>query len=205
MNSPKSGTSLLPIILSAVSIIILAAIAFFSWRALNPPPELPVLKAVPPFQFTERSEEQIDLAALRGNVWIANFIFTRCLGPCPLLSEKMSDLQAELADAADVKLLSFSVDPEYDQPAVLADYARKYAAQEDKWYFLTGRKDILLPFIRENLNLSVVEATASSEIIHTTRFMLVDKSGNIRGYFISDEPDFKARLLAAVAQLREES
>ena len=155
--------------------------------------DLPVYGHVPDFSFTEKSGKPFGLSDLKGRVWIADFIFTRCQGMCPLLTGRMSILQTKL-DHPDIKLVSFSVDPEYDTPGVLSDYASRYQAQKGKWFFLTGDKTTLWNFITEGFSLGVGEATAedlaqgAEPVMHTSRFVLIDPNGNIRGYYDTSEP-----------------
>ena len=99
-----------------------------------------VLGKLSDFSLVERSGEALGLADLKGKVWLAGFVFTHCAGPCPLISAQMSALQRPLAEFEDVRLVSLSVDPERDTPAVLSDYARRYEADPDRWLFLTGKK-----------------------------------------------------------------
>ena len=87
--------------------------------------EMPIYGSVPDFTFQERSGKDIHLSDLNGRVWIADFIFTRCQGQCPLMSGRMAELQEALKTSG-VKLVSFSVDPEHHTPEVLSAYARRF-------------------------------------------------------------------------------
>ena len=91
--------------------------------------------AVPDFTLTERSGSPVSLSDLKNKVWVADFIFTRCAGQCPLMSQKLNQLQRKLKG---VQFVSFSVDPGTDTPKVLSDYAKLYSADPEKWFFLTG-------------------------------------------------------------------
>lgn len=110
---------------------------------------------VPPFSLIDRSGETITLADLRGKIWIADFIFTRCPDVCPLMSAKMAQVQSALADQPDLKLVSISVDPEYDTPAILARYATQLEADPDRWYFLTGDKKAIYRLVRDGFKLAI--------------------------------------------------
>ncbi|MCB0302572.1 MAG: SCO family protein [Calditrichaeota bacterium] len=120
-------------------ILILAGIMFFYGRGWQADPPPPLLSEVPEFTLTERSDRPFGLDDLRGNIWIADFIFTTCAGPCPIMSQRMSRLQSDFANAAKVKLVSFSVDPEQDTPEVLRAYADTYQAQPDKFLVFPDR------------------------------------------------------------------
>ena len=97
---------------------------------------------VPSFELTNQNGQTFGSAQLGGKIWIADFIFTMCPGPCPMISSRMSELQKPL-EKTDVHLVSFSVDPEHDTPQVLRGYAEKLNAQPQRWDFLTGPKDAI--------------------------------------------------------------
>jgi len=168
--------------------------------------KLPNYARVPDFKFTERSGKEIKLADLKGNVWIADFIFTRCQGTCPLLTGQMAGLQEKLAPS-DIKLVSFSVDPEHDTPRVLSEYASRYHAQENKWFFLTGPKNEIWNFVTDGFSLGVSKPTpedlkaGAEPVIHSNRFVLVDRGSNIRGYYDGSEASAVQKLIEDALQL----
>ena len=110
----------------------------------------------PEFRFTERSGDPFGSDELRGKIWIADFVFTSCAGPCPIMSRRMSDLQSDLTELEDVKFVSFSVDPERDTPEVLRQYADSYGAGPN-WYFLTGDRTALYDMCLPGLRLAVAD------------------------------------------------
>jgi len=123
--------------------------------------------AVPDFVLFERSGQPVTRADLLGKVWIASVIFTRCAEECPLVSSHMARLQGTLATEPDVRLVSITVDPAYDTPAVLTRYAQHFAAQPQRWLFLTGDQATIYRLVREGLHLGVVgptEAVRSSAL-----------------------------------------
>src|ERR1700722_14804332 len=100
---------------------------------------LPSYGVVPDFALTDQSNRPfLSANTLRGKVWIADFIFTNCPGPCPRMSAQMRQVDNALHDLKDLRLVSFTVDPVRDTPAVLAKYADHYQAEPGVWYFLTG-------------------------------------------------------------------
>lgn len=117
--------------------------------------ELPVLAQLPPFSLTERSGAPLSQADLAGKVWVADFIFTSCTAECPLMSAELQKLQAAFASSPELRLVSFSVDPETDTPAVLRDYASKYGADAKKWLFATGDRDSLYKLAIDGFKLPV--------------------------------------------------
>lgn len=148
----------------------------------------PVLLAAPEFELIDQSAESFGTRQLKGKVWIANFVFTRCAGPCPVMTSHMAALQFELAGHPqwnDIRLLSISVDPDYDTPAVLAERARIALADPEHWRWLTGARQQVWTLISEGFKLPVGEDAANPDmpILHSQKFVLVDRRGNIRGYY----------------------
>ncbi|MCZ6635035.1 MAG: SCO family protein [bacterium] len=169
-----------------------------------------VLGKLPDFSLVERSGEALGLADLKGKVWLAGFVFTHCAGPCPLISAQMSALQRPLAEFEDVRLVSFSVDPERDTPAVLSDYARRYEADPDRWLFLTGKKKDVYRLILEGFKVTVedgadvMDIEGEDQIVHTLKLALVDRKGQIRAYYVGTEPELEAELIPDVRRLLAE-
>ncbi|MGE5304236.1 MAG: SCO family protein [Alphaproteobacteria bacterium] len=153
---------------------------------------------VPEFSLAERNGRTVTLAELRGKVWIADFIYTSCTDTCPLQSAEMSKLQEHWSYRPDFKLVSFSVDPERDTPQVLARYAEHFKADASRWLFLTGDKGQITRLIQEGFHLSAAPALKSAAgedvILHSPRFVLVDKAAQIRAYYDSRDAEALQRL-----------
>jgi protein SCO1/2 len=161
---------------------------------------LPVLTQLPDFSLVECTGQKLGLADLRGKVWIADFIFTRCPGPCPRMSSRMASLQTNLSSDADLRLVSISVDPEFDTQEVLAKYAAQYRAEGGRWFFLTGDKTAIHNLAKSGFLVGGVDDVT----LHTTRFILVDRQGRVRGYYASsDEEELRKLQNDARALLRE--
>lgn len=144
-------------------------------------PPLPIGPTVPEFSLTERSGQPITRADLLGKVWIADFVFTRCSGPCPTLSARMQALQSALADAPGVKLVTFTLDPVNDTVAVLSDYAKRFHADPQRWWFVTGDKEeVVQKFVIEGLKQTVIPAQGDDPLIHSQYIVIVDAAGRIR-------------------------
>jgi protein SCO1/2 len=143
------------------------------------PKELAILGQVAPFHLISQSGEDFDSATLAGHIWVADFIFTNCEGPCPRMSAYMRALQKATTDLPDLKMVSFTVDPQRDTPPVLHEYGKNYSADPSRWYFLTGDPKILNGLDRDSFKLGTVGAAMD----HSTRFVLVDRKGQIRGYY----------------------
>lgn len=161
--------------------------------------------AVPDFSLTERDGRRITLADLRGKVWVANFIYAQCPGPCPMLSARMRSIQTALADRAkDVLLVSFSLDPVSDTPAVLVDYARRFHADAN-WWFLTNRDvDAMRHLVETGFLQSVVPASGDNPMIHSNYFAVLDRGARIRAFHDGLDPDVKARVVRDVRRLLAE-
>ena len=162
------------------------------WEILSRPEPPPVLGAVPDFALTNRDGRTIRRADLAGSPWIADFIFTRCAASCPMMSLRMARLNRELPAELPARLVSFTVDPDYDTPEVLERYAESFKAPA-RWLFLTGRRDAMHRLSKEGFKLAVDAGGSGDEpILHSTRFVLVDGQGRIRGYYEAfDEPSMK--------------
>jgi protein SCO1/2 len=160
-------------------------------------PPMPVYGRVPEFQLISQTGEPFDRQALIGKIWVADFIFTHCSGPCPRMSAQMRRVQTAVAELPDVRLVSFSVDPERDTPTVLAAYATRYQAQPGRWFFLTGDQKTLDALDRRAFMLGNVDG----KLEHSTRFVLVDRQGRIRGYYGTDQDDPTARLIVDIRRL----
>ncbi|MEP0842761.1 MAG: SCO family protein [Phycisphaerae bacterium] len=163
---------------------------------------------LPGFSLTERSGQTVTLGTLKGKVWVADFIFTTCQGPCPMMTRRMAGLQSNLAGEAGVRFLTITVDPRMDTPDRLRRYADQFRAPKDRWLFLTGEREAIYKLSTEGFRLAAIvddAAAAPSDhpILHSTKFVLVDRQARIRGYYDgTSEEDVKrletdARRLAA--------
>ena len=152
---------------------------------------------------TAEGDMPLSRADLAGRFWIANFIFTRCSGPCPIMTGKLAMLQPVLP--ADVLFVSFSVDPDRDDLDSLRRYARQFEADPKRWRFVRPEKGDLYRIAYEGFRLPVMEdpaAPSGYRVTHSTKFVLVDGEGRIRGYFDSDAADVGDRINAALGRLR---
>lgn len=153
------------------------------------PPPLPVLGLVPDFQLTDERGAPFGSAELRGRVWVADFIFTRCPTVCPLLTGKMRELQHRTRNLGGAfHLVSFSVDPDYDTPARLFEYARAQRASPRAWSFLTGSYDAVQKTVVDGIKVSMGRGTSEDEvrnIFHGSHLVLIDAGLHIRGYYDS--------------------
>ena len=159
---------------------------------------------VPGFQLLNQKGQPFGSAQLAGKIWIADFVYTTCPGPCPMISSRMSELQKPL-EKTDVHLVSFSVDPEKDTPEVLRSYAERLQAQSGRWNFLTGPKSAIYKLSHDGFKLAVSDGSDAQRLpVHSTRMVLVDRRGQIRGYYDATEAEAITKLLADTNHLLRE-
>src|ERR1700722_17041704 len=130
-----------------------AVIALFGSACTGPAP-LSVISQLSPFQLTSQSGKTFDSKSLEGHVWVADFIYTTCPGPCPMMSRRMSEVQRQTSGPPDVCIVFFTVDPAPDTPQALAEYAKHFNADASRWYFLTGDQRTLNDIGRDGFKLN---------------------------------------------------
>lgn len=150
----------------------------------------------------ERSGRALRTSALRGKFTVANFIFTSCSGTCLPMSTQMARLQKASGGAEDLRLVSFTVDPEIDTPERLAKYAREFEADADRWWFLRCTKEDVVRIAYDEARLV---KSPDEIVLHSDKFVLLDDDGAIRAYYspLQDERWIE-KLLADVETLRRE-
>ena len=164
------------------------------------PKDLPVFGDVPEFSLIAQTGQPFDSRTLDGHVWVADFIYTTCTGPCPMMTTHMRQLQNSTLETPDVLLVSFTVDPEHDTPPVLAEYARHFKQDPSRWFFLTGGREALNDLGVHAFKVNSVDGS----LIHSTRLVLVDRARRIRGFYSTDEDGFMPQLMHDVRQLEAE-
>ena len=171
---------------------------------------LPHYGQVTGFQLTNQLGQGVSAIDLTGRVWVADIIFTRCPGPCVKMTRQLAELQAALAPDRPVTLVSLTADPEFDSVEVLRQYADRFGAQPGRWHFLTGRKAEVYDLAIKQLLLAVddtdpAQRTNDADLfIHSTKFVLVDAQGGVRGVFEGTEPESRPRLMEAIQLLLKE-
>lgn len=191
----RATTWLLPVLLVAGAASL--AVAVFlpppgsRWWSRNPAADdRPVAFDLPDFTLTERSGKPVSKADLQGKVWVASFVFTRCSGPCPSVTGTVAKLQADLdlANRPDLRLVTFTVDPDRDTPDELKKYATHFHAHPDRWLFLTGPEADVHRLAKEGFKIAADRSASPTppegqEFDHSTRIAVVDKKGRVRGYY----------------------
>ncbi len=178
---------------------------------------------VPFFSLTERAGRRVTRDDLRGTVWVLDFIYTECTETCPTQSLAFAQLQREFVPDPNFRLVSITVDPAHDTPAVLRSYAERYGAAE-RWWFLTGDQRAIYCLARNGFHLAVSDLCSAGTgdcgvtssfapgaawashgsqglVMHSARFVVVDRHARIRAYHLATDPDSLARLRANVRRL----
>lgn len=158
--------------------------------------------AVPPFTFVERSGKSVSLDDLLGSPWIAVPFYARCMGPCPSMT---GDLRAQVYPqlaGTDVRMVSFSVDPAFDTPEVLEEWAARFSVPDDRWLFLTGAPAEMEAFVREGLKVALARSDDPTveiglAITHATRLPVIDIEGRIAGWYTCAGDDLTREELQA--------
>jgi len=190
----RANECIVRVLLWGVLVLVIVGVVSASiWSSIHPKSDansqstestsrLAVHNELPDFYLTDQHRVPVGLATLLGKVWVADFIFTRCVTICPPMTTEMAALQEEFATEG-LHFVSFSVDPKRDTPEVLSRYAARYGADRNRWSFLTGEKESIYQLAHAGFNLAA--GHQGSDILHSTRFVLVDRYGQVRGYYDS--------------------
>ena len=189
-------------------LIILAVVVppLVSTRTVKP---LPVYGAVTDFSLSDQDGRMVCQADWRGQIRVVDLIFTRCAGPCPIVSATMARLQEALPASPPVRLVTLTSDPAFDTPAVLKKYGERFGARPGVWTFLTGPREMMRHLAMDELMLSMMDKKPAERetpvdlVIHSTRLVLLDQRGRIRGYFDGETTASIPAILAAIHQLNK--
>jgi cytochrome oxidase Cu insertion factor (SCO1/SenC/PrrC family) len=210
MDNPRK--SLQWTVWGALTATILGVVISFVWSrvAADQNIDLPVISQIPAFSLTNQDFRTFTKLSLLGRVTLADIVFTRCGGPCPEMTRKMSELQTALPADRAIQFLTLTTDPGFDTPEVLKRFGARFNADFNRWSFVTGPKIEIARLAVDGLKLVAEEKPAPTRtsaedlFIHSTIFVVVDKQGQLRGSFDSSEPDFQKRVRAAVKKLLKE-
>ena len=160
-----------------VALTAIGAGGYFLYKSQQKP--LPVLGQINDFELINAQNQKFGTSHVEGQVWVANFVFTRCQGPCPMLTQKMGKLNDKFKDNANVRFVTVTVDPEHDTPEVLQKYGKKFGADFQSWQFLTGDLKTVAKVMTEEFKLGYAEDI----MMHSDRMVLIDPKKQIRGYY----------------------
>jgi protein SCO1/2 len=181
--------------------ILALAVALTFLVACQPKSSLPVLFQAPDWSLTDQTGRPFSSSGLAGRVVLADFIYTTCTDVCPLLSGTFSTVREQLRQSKllgdKAVLVSFTVDPDHDTPDVLNEYGGRFGATPAEWRFLTGDRatveDLLLAgFKLGRPQIGPRRADGSTELVHTSRVVLIDPKGQIRALYDGDSLDVSA-------------
>lgn len=188
------------IALFILAVILIGSAVYMKWSAENTE-ELPLFGELPEFQFMDHNKASFGKNELLGKISVVDFIFTRCKGPCPIMAVNMGQLYRECAADDRIQFVSISVEPEYDTPEVLTQYADEQGVNDSRWRFLNAS-------IEQVVELSVVGFKLAADDLpgaHTTRFVLLDSLARIRGYYSGTDSASVAIILADIAKLTNQT
>jgi protein SCO1/2 len=169
-----------------------------------------VFQTIPAFTLTDERGKPFSSTSLQGKIYVTSFFFTRCGLICPKITSQLSRVQDTFYQDPEVQLLSISVDPKFDQPAMLAAYAKRYDAKKGQWHFLTGEKKSIYPLVLKGFHVPLADASEydaaiknpDETFIHSERLVLVDKEGIIRGFYDGTDKKEVDRLLVEIKVLK---
>lgn len=157
-------------------------------------------RVLPDFSFPECMGGTVSREGMLGKRWVANFVFTRCAGPCPMMTRDFSDLHRKVAKSnPDFQFVTFSVDSSYDTAEVLKKYAETFRADHARWKFVTGDELAIHDFIRRGFMMYVKPELGDMrkpgfEVAHSNRAVLVNEDGIPVGTFLMPVPEDVVRL-----------
>lgn len=139
---------------------------------------------VPNYRFINQDSVTIDENYTKKKIWVAHYFFTACPSICPKMMSSMRELQIEFGDENAVRFLSFTVDPERDQPSILKKYAAYRNIDTHTWQLLTGPKPELYKYARKGLGLVATDGDGGvDDFIHSDKLVLIDTQNHIRGFY----------------------
>ena len=181
-----------------------ALIALFVLIACKHQSELPKLFPVPNASLVNEKAQPVTLDANKGYVTVYDFIYTNCSGTCPMMTASMRKLTPKVPKDAKVKFVSISVDPARDTPQILRDYATRYR-NDDRWTFLTGDRKTIVDVSVNGFKLAAGDPGPGGDpLLHSSKFVVADKSGTIREYYGGTDGDAPEHVAATVRDLLRE-
>ncbi len=157
------------------------------------------------FEFVNQDSAIITNTTFKDKIYIADFFFTSCRTICPIMKTQMLRVYDTIQNKSDVLILSHTIDPEFDTVALLHDFAERLGAESRKWHFVTGAKDSIYKIAQTSYFATAMEdKTEPDGFIHSGAFLLIDKSGRIRGKYDGTKEEDVNRLIGDIEKLRRE-
>lgn len=164
-----------------------------------------VYHTIAPFQFVNQDSVLVTNADFAGKIYVADFFFTSCRTICPIMKSQMLRVYEATADMPDVRILSHTIDPEWDTVALLHDFAERLGVTSDRWTFVTGVKDSIYKIAQTSYFATAMEdRTEPDGFIHSGAFLLIDRKGRIRGKYDGTKEEDVNRLMGDIKRLRRE-
>ncbi len=157
------------------------------------------------FVLQDQSGQDYSGESLKGKVWVIDFFFTRCPSVCPRMTKEMKELYERMPKREDLQFISMTIDSEFDTPEILEEYVSSKQLPKERWTFLTGDKTAIADLSRKSFALALGdEMKPNGDIVHSTKFVVVDRVGKIRKYFNSLDDEQDAAMEALILQLLDE-
>ena len=163
-----------------------------------------VYHTIPHFELTNQEGKIISDKNTEGTIYVANFFFSTCKTVCPKMNEQVHRVQEAFKDIKDIHFLTFTVDPDNDTVAALAEYAKKMKADNSKWWFLTGPKDSIYQLAREGYLVPASLGETANDFFHSQDLILIDKEKRMRGIYDGTVPAEVDTLIDEIKVLMKE-
>ncbi|HMR57904.1 MAG TPA: SCO family protein [Cyclobacteriaceae bacterium] len=164
-----------------------------------------VYHTIAPFQFVDQDSTVVTNATFKDQIYVTDFFFTSCRTICPIMKTQMLRVYQATAEMPDVKILSHTIDPEYDTVALLHDFAKRLGVTDNRWRFVTGVKDSIYKIAQTSYFATAMEDKSEPDgFIHSGAFLLIDKKQRIRGKYDGTKEEEVNKLIADIKKLRRE-
>lgn len=157
------------------------------------------------FSFINQDSAIVTNDTFKNKIYVADFFFTSCPTICPIMKTQMLRVYDTIRNYSDVKILSHTIDPEYDTVALLRDFAERLDVTSDVWHFVTGEQERIYEMAQRNYMVTALEDNSQpGGFVHSGAFILVDKDRRVRGLYDGTKPEQVDRLIRELAILRRE-
>ncbi|MCA0230297.1 MAG: SCO family protein [Bacteroidetes bacterium] len=164
-----------------------------------------VYHTIPDFKFVNQEGDTVSAQNFNDKIYVADFFFTTCPTICPVMKKQMKKVYEKFKGENEVAILSHTIDPEHDTPAVLKEYAKDLGVSGTQWMFVTGNREKIYEIgEKQYLVVAGADSTAPGGYIHSGAFVLVDKQKRVRGMYNGTDEAGTQRLIADIERLRKE-
>lgn len=164
-----------------------------------------VYHTIPDFKFVNQEGDTVSAQNFNDKIYVADFFFTTCPTICPVMKKQMKKVYEKFKGENEVAILSHTIDPDHDTPAVLKEYAKDLGVSGTQWMFVTGNREKIYEIgEKQYLVVAGADSTAPGGYIHSGAFVLVDKQKRVRGMYNGTDEAGTQRLIADIERLRKE-